>query len=68
MSERTILAEGEVLVDWQKAPIWENTAFTTIFNYEKQALILSEEQIAYCLNLIRYCHATEFEKNNNKKL
>ena len=36
-SERTQIAESDMLVDWQKSPIWENTSFTTIFNYEKQA-------------------------------
>lgn len=41
--------------DWHETALFRNLLESSEFNREKSPLVLSEEQIGYCINLLRYC-------------
>jgi hypothetical protein len=41
--------------DWHETGLFRNLLESSKFNREKSPLVLSEEQIGYCINLLRYC-------------
>ena len=41
--------------DWHETGLFRNLLESSEFNREKSPLVLSEEQIGYCINLLRYC-------------
>lgn len=51
--------------DWHETGLFRNLLESSEFNREKSPLVLSEEQIGYCINLLRYC-GEQFE--NKEKL
>jgi hypothetical protein len=55
--------EEHPVVDWKNTFLWHNSHKSEEFNYLKAPLILTEEQITYCLNLVRYCGDTEFARS-----
>jgi hypothetical protein len=42
-------------VDWSKTLLAKNVKKSQKFNYAEDPRCLTEEQIPYCINLLRYC-------------
>jgi hypothetical protein len=48
-----------VRIDWLKSGLWQN--LSAKFNKQKNKLYLTESQLSYSINLLRYC-ASEFDQ------
>ena len=52
-------------VDWKQTSLYQNLKESPAFNHSQNPNLLTEDQVTYCINLLRYCR-TEFTDDGAK--